>query len=202
MNVRYRQLRGLIIHYRRSMEVRRAWARKYSWYTDRDEYYRSLIIASTVVPRSVGHKFTGLCRWCDFPVPPTKRAWCNVGCVRAYAMAQGLQRMADGRPLLSTKGAKCAKCGLEGHYIHNGRWTGYSLELDHIVSLGVAFFRGERARLRAYTLDNMQWLCRDCHKEKTADDRRRFANLKAGRPEDWRDPIKMIRDSQLTFHFE
>ena len=58
-------------------------------------------------------------------------------------------------------------------------------EVDHIVALSLAYQRGdERARKRAYMLDNLQWLCHDCHSSKTKDDLRRVANLKAGRDED------------------
>ena len=196
MNVRYRQLRGLLIHYgRRSPKVIESEA---SWGYSR----RSLIASSTVCPRTIGQKFTGLCRWCELPVPPQKRTWCGVGCVRAYGMAQGLQRSADGSYLLSTPlDTSCAECGLAGAWTNDGgRWPSFNLEIDHIVALSVAFYRGERDRLRAYTLDNLQWLCHNCHAVKTADDRRRLANLEAGRPEQWRDPVKVNKESQLAFN--
>ena len=57
---------------------------------------------------------------------------------------------------------------------------------DHKLSVALAFARGNpREIIRAYTLDNLQWLCVDCHKAKTADDVRRISNLRAGRPEDY-----------------
>ena len=195
INVRYRQLRGLVIHYRMGRKRWRDYQRGLGspeWF-DPHVYSRSIILSSTVVPRTIGQKFDGRCRWCRLPVPPKKRAWCGPGCVRAYAMAQGLQKAADGRFLLSTRDACCAGCGLAGKWSHEDRWGSFNLEVDHIVALSIAHERGERERLRAHLLENLQWLCGFCHKEKTADDRRRLANLKAGRAEDWVDP----RDTQL-----
>ena len=61
-----------------------------------------------------------------------------------------------------------------------------AMELDHRDALSVAWASGNERRLvRALTLDNFQYLCRQCHIAKTADDRRRMNNLLAGRPEDW-----------------
>lgn len=191
INVRYRQLRGLVIHYRR---------RPPDWFEPKwvgsDGYRRSLICSDTVRGKNlIGQKETGVCRWCELWLPPKKRRWCNQGCVRAYAMALGTQVMPNtNTPLLSSKNACCADCGHPGRYHHNGRWVNFSLEVDHIVALSVAHYRGERERKRAHLLDNLQWLCPDCHKVKTASDRRKLANLKAGRPEDWIDP----RDTQLA----
>ena len=62
-------------------------------------------------------------------------------------------------------------------------------ELDHVTALVVAYASGdERQVLRAYTLDNLQWLCRRCHAEKSGNDRRTANNLKHGRPPGWRKP--------------
>jgi len=181
MNVRYRQLRGLVYHYRRRSESRLEYERKWG-------YSRSLV--GGVVPRTIGEKYDGRCRWCRFRVPPNKRTWCGPGCLRAYAMAQGLQKAADGQYILSTHNARCARCGRGGQWYgppdSESRWNYYDLEVDHIVALSVAFYRGERARMRAYTIDNLQWLCPRCHAEKTADDKRRYLNLAAGRAEDWK----------------
>ena len=61
------------------------------------------------------------------------------------------------------------------------------IELDHRDALSVAWVSGnERRLLRALTLGNLQHLCRSCHIEKTADDRRRMNNLLTGRPEEWK----------------
>ena len=60
----------------------------------------------------------------------------------------------------------------------------HHLEIDHVVALGVAARRGDRKGiLRAYTLDNLQWLCPPCHVVKTKADRAVMANLDNGRPE-------------------
>ena len=45
-------------------------------------------------------------------------------------------------------------------------------EMDHRLSIEVARALGPAAMLRAFTLDNLRWLCRSCHRRKTRQDRR------------------------------
>ena len=54
---------------------------------------------------------------------------------------------------------RCVKCGAEGRYNNRIGGDRYSLEVDHIVEIvdGGAEFDE----------DNLQTLCRTCHKEKT-----------------------------------
>ena len=44
--------------------------------------------------------------------------------------------------------------------------------MDHKLSIEVARALGPAAMLRAFTLDNLRWLCRSCHRRKTRQDRR------------------------------
>ena len=67
------------------------------------------------------------------------------------------------------------------------RQTGHrDMELDHRDALSVAWASGSESRLlRALTIDNLRWLCHDCHSVKTGLDKRRMNNLMNGREEDW-----------------
>ena len=87
INVRYRQLRGLVIHYRMGRKRWRDYQRGLGspeWF-DPHVYSRSIILSSTVVPRTIGQKFDGRCRWCRLPVPSEKE-----GVVRR-GLCQGLR---------------------------------------------------------------------------------------------------------------
>ena len=44
-------------------------------------------------------------------------------------------------------------------------------EMDHRLAIEVARALGPEALLRAFTQDNLRWLCRDCHRRKTDQDR-------------------------------
>ena len=96
--------------------------------------------------------------------------------------------MMGARPIIPA--GPCANCGspykeygtLRSEYACS---PGETFQLDHIVALGIAHRRGDRKSiLWAYTLDNLQWLCPDCHRSKTSIDRRIMANLDKGLPED------------------
>ena len=45
-------------------------------------------------------------------------------------------------------------------------------EMDHRLAIEVARALGPAAMLRAFTPDNLRWLCRGCHRRKTGQDRR------------------------------
>ena len=139
-----------------------------------------------------------VCHWCKRATTPRKGAkgYWHPLCLRAYYAAMAVTTMADGRSILP-KGP-CAKCGIEKYtytitfpetkdweYPVPPREIEKALEIDHIVALGIAHRRGDRKGLLwAYTLDNLQWLCPDCHRSKTSIDRRIMANLDKGLPED------------------
>ena len=44
-------------------------------------------------------------------------------------------------------------------------------EMDHMLAIEVARALGPAAMLRAFTVDNLRWLCRDCHRRKPRQDR-------------------------------
>ena len=90
---RYRQLRGLVYHYRRRI-------------TTSSRYRRSLIDNQTVL-RDPQH---GTCKWCRLPCE-RRRQW-HTHCVKAYRAACGLQRQIGGRPLI--RKAPCELCGADG----------------------------------------------------------------------------------------
>ena len=45
-------------------------------------------------------------------------------------------------------------------------------EMDHRLAIEVARALGPAAMLRAFTPENLRWLCRSCHRRKTRQDRR------------------------------
>ena len=70
----------------------------------------------------------------------------------------------------------------------------HQMELDHREALSVAWASGDERRLiRALTIENLRWMCHDCHAAKTAADRRRMNNLMRGRPEEWTAPPKKTK---------
>lgn len=161
---RYRQLRGLILHYRRQCEyieqerIKHERAMENVRYPRRfrfDGYRRSLIISDRVNRNPIER---GRCRWCEQPTRNKRGRW-HEDCVLAYSMAMGKQvRTITNEPLLGP--GDCVLCGAVG------------AELDHEVALSVAHATGdEKALLWAYTLDNLRWLCHDCHVVKTKQDR-------------------------------
>ena len=159
----FRQLRGLLVHYREDLGLP-AWQRR------SDRPGRALVGGF-----DMGRGTPGRCRWCRLPTDGRKK-W-HPACVQGYTIAIGRTIGLGNKPIITD--APCP-CGAD------------SRELDHIVSLALAKARGDRrGLLRAYTVGNLQWLCRECHKAKTADDFRRIANLKAGRPEDWTPPERV-----------
>ena len=101
----------------------------------------------------------GTCRWCGLKAIGKryrKLAWHKEpwgDCYRYYAMV----RVRDyGRRLFTV--APCANCGATGQ------------ELDHIVPLRLAVLFGKREYVRALLPSNLQWLCQECHRDKTAGD--------------------------------
>ena len=52
-------------------------------------------------------------------------------------------------------------------------------ELDHRLAVAVARVLGSDAIRRAFTIENLRWLCHDCHRRKIAQDRRRGRYLRS-----------------------
>ena len=94
----------------------------------------------------------GVCRWCGFTVEPPARTW-HQDCLLQYSAMRGESVPPEG---LET----CEMCGRPGE------------EVDHRVAASVARRLGPRSFVRACLLENLRWLCRPCHRLKTAEDRR------------------------------
>lgn len=145
---RYRQLRGLAIHFRKewpAVRLRRAFKRP--------------LLPSFQTTTAPG----GTCRWCKLPTGKRHLKW-HAGCVHAYraAVTQTLRRLwpPEKRPT--------CPCGQPGQ------------ELDHRDALILAWTSGNPRRLiRAYSLDNLLWLCRPCHRMKTTKDLRLLSDMRA-----------------------
>ena len=94
----------------------------------------------------------GVCRWCYELTASPKTRW-HLYCLNAYRVASGQHPDEMQRTL-------CEICGDPPD------------EMDHRLSIEVARALGPAAMLRAFTLDNLRWLCRSCHRRKTRQDRR------------------------------
>ena len=115
----------------------------------------------------LGQRNDGFCVWCGDAVESKRQRW-HSDCVVAYQVALGRQRNMANNPLISLKDG-CALCGANP-----------ATDVDHIDPLALARVSGDWDRiLRAHTLANLQPLCRDCHKAKTAVDVRSIAEIKA-----------------------
>ena len=93
----------------------------------------------------------GICRWCyELTASPSTR-WHRY-CLNAY-------RVASGQHPDEIQHTLCEMCGNP------------SDEMDHRLAIEVARALGPEAMLRAFTPENLRWLCRDCHRRKTRQDR-------------------------------
>ena len=102
----------------------------------------------------------GICTWCEKPCG-SHRKW-HKECVITYMVAKGMVRHADQRPLIKrTRLTTCAMCDKT-----------QTLEIDHKIALGIArqSYRWQDW-VRAWHVTNLQWLCHDCHVQKTTRDR-------------------------------
>ena len=97
--------------------------------------------------RSWGERpVNGVCRWCGEHASSIQLTWHGY-CLDAYRVASGQK---PGMQLTMCQG--CA---------------GPADELDHRLAINVARARGPQALRRAFTLENLQWLCSSCHRRKT-----------------------------------
>ena len=183
-----RQFRGLLLAWRN----RPAWLREAPGYvvaknTGRRYSRYSRVMLPTFGPlygKDAYHSLAGRCRWCRQPLNQKgRRAW-HEDCVTAYWAATGNQSALVGRLWSQYLCAHddyppCVQC-----------LTNQGRELDHRDALSVTWASGDDRRLvRALTLDNLQWLCHECHAAKTGDDRRRMRNLLEGWPEEYVKPV-------------
>lgn len=125
-----------------------------------------------------------LCRWCDAPVPKGRQSWCGKQCVEEWRErgdwnhirtriierdkvcqicgGQRYHALHGGRPIGSVEVvARWIKCGLEfaGPYCEIGK----AWEVDHIVAVKDGGTDDPA---------NLRLLCRRCHVERTALQRR------------------------------
>ena len=107
----------------------------------------------------------GVCRWCHEHTAAIHLTWHDY-CLAAY-------RVASGQKPLGIQVTMCEGCG------------GPAAELDHRLAINVARAMGPEALRRAFTLENLQWLCSSCHRRKTRLDRR-LARFLSACSLDWR----------------
>ena len=113
----------------------------------------------------------GICRWCyELTASPSTR-W-HLYCLNAYRVASGQHPDEIQRTL-------CEICGDPPD------------EIDHRLAIEVARALGPAAMLRAFTLDNLRWLCRSCHRRKTRQDRR-LAKFLTSCSLDWHGAQRML----------
>ena len=107
----------------------------------------------------------GVCRWCHEHTAAIHLTWHDY-CLAAY-------RGASGQKPGGIQVTMCEGCG------------GPAAELDHRLAINVARAMGPEALRRAFTLENLHWLCSPCHRRKTRLDRR-LARFLADCSLDWR----------------
>ena len=111
---------------------------------------------SLVSRASNWRKVKGTCPWCNEPSGEPEPSW-HRECRRYYHAARGVTYFElNGKRTPLVPKTPCVKCGREAH------------EIDHIVPLSTARWPNGTYLLKAWTLQNLQWLCRRCHSGKTA----------------------------------
>ena len=101
---------------------------------------------------NVREKPNGRCRWCGLPTGSPRRQW-DPDCLLQYRATRGESEAPEGPRV-------CEICGAPGE------------EVDHRTGIHQARQVGERAFIRAFLLENLRWLCHECHLRKSADERR------------------------------
>lgn len=139
-----------------------------------------------VVSRLRGQK-RGICHWCHQPCHPA-RNW-HKDCVKSYLAGKGQVRHA-GTPTRLISGHVCAGCGNDmsdqpitrQHTRRGARMAGAVLgEVDHRYPLWKAAIdqrAGRRGWWKAWTLGNLQLLCRGCHLRKCRQEAEERAKIK------------------------
>ena len=116
----------------------------------------------------------GTCKWCLMPVEPGPsgrgKLWhescadwklCASGTPTGNDMERGPMVEVQTPSGYTNYRELCPACGKAGFV---------SFELDHIMSIGVAKRLGEYFYRRAFSPDNLWWICNKCHDKKTAFD--------------------------------
>lgn len=118
----------------------------------------------------------GNCCWCLEHTASLNTSW-HPYCLNSF-------RVASGQHPDEIQKTLCEICGDP------------SDEIDHRLSIEVARALGSAALLRAFTLDNLRFLCRSCHRRKTRQDRKLARFLRACSL-DWRRTGQMVRQNHI-----
>ena len=107
----------------------------------------------------------GFCRWCDEAIEPRlkkngqphkRQASMHRWCADEYGLAQNVSRWRGA--LVKRDGDQCTECGPDGKF----------LQVDHVVPLWKVADLEPAQRRQYFLLGNLQLLCFDCHKQKSA----------------------------------
>ncbi len=107
----------------------------------------------------------GWCRWCDGAIPPRlkkngqphkRQASMHRNCADDHWMAQNVSRWRGA--LAKRDGDQCTECGPDGAF----------LQVDHSVPLWKVADLPVVQRRQYFLLGNLQLLCINCHKRKSA----------------------------------
>lgn len=110
---------------------------------------------SLVSPATNWRKIKDNCPWCNEPSNEPGSGW-HLQCLRYYHAARGATHYEwDGKPKPLVPRTPCAECG------------NVAQKIDHIIPLVTARSSGGTEMLKAWTPQNLQWLCASCHGSKT-----------------------------------
>ena len=110
----------------------------------------------------------GVCPWRGDPAATIDPTW-HLYCLDSYLVASGQKPQ--------VQETMCESCG------------GAADELDYSLTINVARALGPVALKRAFTQEDLHWICRECHLRKTRFDRLLALYLRACRM-DWQDALR------------
>ena len=123
---------------------------------------RSPVGDASQLLRNVGGVPKGNCLWCGQRVGRGQRTWHNT-CVVWHSITRGQRRSVGGQWVVKPQSCPCGQP---------------AQELDHHTPVMLAARRGIRSYVRAFLPENLQWLCRECHRRKTKEDAAAIARVK------------------------
>ena len=113
----------------------------------------------------------GICRWCYERTANIK--------IRSYLYYLNPYRAASGQHPDEIQHTLCEICGNPSN------------EMDHRLAIEIARALGLAAMLRAFTPENLRWLCRGCHRHKTRQDWR-LAKFLSACSLDWHSTRRLL----------